>query len=142
MRASNFAPTLDAGVDTTVNGLAAFIGTYEGVIERTRVLARAGLVRHGARGQAYRILGLGAAADFRAVGSAADATIRSFRPLSATEADGIQDAVLRLVPAKAGDTWDSLALGRGISAASLAIMNGLPPGSRPPAAGTVIRVVR
>lgn len=142
MRASNFAPTTDPGIDTTVNGLPAFIGTYEGVIERTRVLARAGLVRHGTRGQAYRVLGLSAAADFRQVGSAADATIRSFRPLSAAEADAIQDAVVRLVPVRAGDTWESLAAGRGVSAATLAIMNGMPPGSRPPAPGTTVRLVR
>lgn len=131
MTEAGFRQTSGAG--TTINGLQAHAGTYEGTASNQRVVARAAFIKHGGRtGQFYRLVGLAVAEQFSGVESAISRSINSFRPLSQQEADRVQPDRVRFHVVRAGDTWDSIArlvTGGGVKAATLAIMNGREPGA-------------
>jgi predicted Zn-dependent protease len=129
------------GARTSVNGLDAYVGTYEAVSGSTRLTARAAHVQAGSR--IVVVAGLAPDPAFSAHSSAFDEAIASFRTLTQAEADRIQPNRVRFHVVRAGDTWESIArvhAATGVTAVSLAIMNGSD-GKTPPGQGTRIRVV-
>jgi predicted Zn-dependent protease len=129
------------GERATIGGLDAHIGEYEGQIEGLGdVRSRAAHIRHG--DNVYMIAGLAPPEAFARFDGAVSSSLRSFRPLSASEADAIKPSRVAIVTVRAGDTWQSLAArsGGAVTAASLAAMNHADAGS-PPRAGAQIKVV-
>jgi predicted Zn-dependent protease len=129
------------GRRTTINGLPAFVGAYEGQIEGMGVVAsRAAHIAHDNR--VYMIAGIVSPNLFQQADSTFGSSIGSFRPLTAVEADAIHPYRVDLYVVRQGDTWAGLAERSGgtIKPAALAIMNGASPGSQPPA-GVRIKIV-
>jgi predicted Zn-dependent protease len=122
------------GDRTSVNGLPAFIGTYQGNIEglgTTRV--RAVHLEHLDR--VFLIAGLAPAQIFSRVEADLTRSVRSFRPLTAAQAESIRPNRIDFYTARQGDTWESLVErnARGaITPAALAVMNGFQPDDPPP----------
>jgi predicted Zn-dependent protease len=139
--AKNGFQRVDGG-SRTINGLPFFVGTYQGQIENTLVGAEAGFVSVNGP-DVYRIFGIAEQSKFNDVRPAADATIASFRELSASEANAIQNRKVEFVSVKSGDTWASLAAAGGnvVKPATLAIINGMDPGTQP-RPGSRVRTVR
>jgi predicted Zn-dependent protease len=130
-----------AGQRTSINGLDAYVGTYDGVVNNTRVRLQAAHVRAG--NQTYVVAGLAPAGEFSASLETFNASIGTFRPLSAAEADRVQPNRIDFRVARSGDTWESLArdVGDGVvSPTTLAIMNGRDPSTQPKA-GERLRIV-
>ena len=128
------------GQRSRINGLDAYIGLYQGVIDNTRVQMQAAVIRAG--DQSYVVAGIAPPSEYNGVSRAFASSIQSFRTLSREEADRIQPDRLDFYTARSGDTWESLAR-RGnnrVKPATLAIMNGLDP-KTPPRAGERLRVV-
>jgi len=137
------------GVLTTVGGLDAFIGTYQGNARGIgKVMARgahistppaslrtsrrvpAGTGAPGStlspRSTTYFIAGIAPTETFPAQLEAFNATIRSFRELSPNEADDVEPNRVVLYKVREGDTWQSIAQREGkgvVKASTLAIMN-------------------
>jgi len=129
------------GERTTIGGFEAYLGTYQGQIEGLgQVTSRAAHIRYGDR--VYVIAGLAPPAAFDGHAGAFDATIRSFRSLSAAEAAAIKPARVELYNAREGDTWTALAnrSGGAITAAALAAMNHTNPDAAP-RAGNRLKIV-
>jgi predicted Zn-dependent protease len=130
------------GSRTTINGLDAFVGTYEGAIQDLgRVGVRAAHIAHGRN--VFLFAGLAPAADYQRAERELNSGIRTFRPLSAAEAERIQPNRIDLYTARSGDTWQSIAerAGKGIiRAETLAIMNGHAP-AEPPRSGERLKIV-
>jgi predicted Zn-dependent protease len=129
------------GERATIGGLDAFVGLYEGQIEGLGPVAvRAGHIAHG--GNVYMIAGVVAPGVFRQADPAFLASIRSFRALSASEAESIRPSRVDLYVVRAGDTWAGLAerSGGAIRPGTLAVMNNFAPESQPPA-GARIKIV-
>ena len=99
--------TETSGGATRINGLDAYVGTYEGTSDTTRIVVRAAHIRSG--NATYLVAGLATAGDFARVDRMFGTTIQSFRQLSQQEADRIQPARLDFYTVRSGDTWDSLA---------------------------------
>lgn len=129
-----------SGDRTSINGLDAYVGTYEGVSQGTRLRIMAAHVRAGA--QTYVIAGLAPAGEFGSAASTFTSAIRTFRTLSRAEAEAIHPDRIDFHVVRTGDTWDSLARSAGgrTKAATLAIMNGSAPAT-PPRVGDRIRIV-
>jgi predicted Zn-dependent protease len=104
------------------------------------VVSRAAHIRHN--NAYYLVAGLVSPNLFRQVDAAFLGSIRSFRPLSAAEAEGIRPQRVDLYVVRAGDTWASIAerSGGAIKPATLAVMNHAAPNSAPPV-GTQIKMV-
>ena len=126
------------GGRTTINGLEAYVGTYQKTINNTAAVVRAAHVRAGQ--QVYVIAGLAPAGSFNAASDTFTRSIQTFRTLSQEEANRIQPSRVQLRAVRAGETWESLARDAGVKASTLAIMNGSAPGT-PPRSGDRIRVV-
>ncbi len=129
------------GESATISGLSAYVGQYDGQIQGLgQVTIRAAHLVHG--NQTYLVAGLCAPASFAQADPAFTAAIRSFRPLSAAEADAIRPNRVDLYVVRTGDTWQSLAdrSGGAIRPASLAVMNHLP-ATAPPPVGSRIKIV-
>lgn len=113
------------GAQTTINGLNAFVGTYQGTASGLgRVLVRAAHIVNGRN--TYLLGGLAKPEVFQRLERDFTATIRSFRPLGREEADDIRPNRIDLYVARSGDTWQSIAerVGKGlVTARTLAIMN-------------------
>jgi len=88
------------------------------------------------------LTGLAAPSLFAEYDAAFTTSQRSFRPLSASEADAIKPARIALYTVRSGDTWQSLAArsAGAVTPAALAAMNHVEAGSQP-AAGAQIKVV-
>jgi predicted Zn-dependent protease len=120
------------GERTTINGLDAFVGAYQGQIEGLgEVAVRAAHIAHGS--SVYMLAGLTSPDVFRQADNAFTGGIRSFRPLSAAEAENIRPNRVDLYVVRQGDTWQGIAERSGgvISPATLAIMNKSTSGSQP-----------
>lgn len=120
------------GDRATINGLEAYVGLYQGQIEGLGdVASRAAHILHN--GAFYLVAGLVSPELFRQVDANFLDGIRSFRPLSAAEAESIQPFRVDLYTARAGDTWAALAerSSGAVKAATLAVMNNSAPGSQP-----------
>ena len=110
----------------TINGLEAYVGTYEGSLSGLgRVTVRAAHLEQGRN--VFRVAGIAPSASYERVAPAFDTSIQSFRPMTRSEAEGIQPNRIALYTARAGDTWQALAAHQGngaVKASILAIMNG------------------
>jgi predicted Zn-dependent protease len=135
------------GSVTSINGLDAFVGTYQGNASGLgKVTARGAHIagpslRAGAGGSSRRPAGtstppagssvyfLGGIAkpeDYPHVQAAFDDAIKSFRGLARNEADDVQPNKVDLYTVREGDTWQSIAqrVGKGfVKSTTLAIMN-------------------
>jgi len=129
------------GERATLAGLEAHVGEYDGMVEGLgQVRSRATHVRHG--DNVYMIAGLAAPGLFSEYDTAFTTSQRSFRPLSASEADAIKPARIALYTVRPGDTWQSLAArsAGAVTPAALAAMNHAEAASQPQA-GAQIKVV-
>lgn len=131
-----------SGSDATINGLDAHIRSYQRDVDDIGPAAvRVAYVRHD--GRVYVLGGVIPVADFTRLERAVDRGIRSFRGLSAEEAESILPNEIALYEAVAGDTWERIAQQAGgelVPAATLAIMNGHAP-DEPPVAGQRVKIV-
>ena len=129
------------GAATTINGLDAFVGVYQGQMEGLgSVGVRAAHIAHDRN--VYVVAGLASAEVFAQADAAFGASIRSFRPLPAAEAENIHPNRIDLYVVRAGDTWQAIAERSGgvIRPETLAVMNNATPGSQP-VPGTRIKIV-
>jgi predicted Zn-dependent protease len=132
----------DSGGETTVNGLDAFIGTFTAARDND-VQPRARVAYIDYQRSVYVLGGLADVRAYDEVEPAFNETIRSFRSLSAAEAEEIRPNRIRFYTVADGDTWQSIAqdAGQGIVASNtLAIMNGFPVNEQP-RAGDRVKVV-
>ena len=126
------------GSRTIINGLDAYLGSYQRDVDEVgRVHARIAYIRHARR--VYVLAAVVPVREWARVDRDVDRSIRSFRALTAEEADGIVPNEIALHVAGPGDTWERIARVAGagtVEAATLAIMNGYaaddlpPPGER------------
>ena len=133
---------LDAGGQTTIGGLDAFVGTFTNGTGTDRTRARVAYIEHGR--SVFALGGLAGAEAYDRVEAEFNETIRSFRPLSDAEAEDIRPNRLRFYTVRAGDTWQSIAQDAGagiVPSTTLAIMNGFPVNEQP-RAGDRIKIVR
>jgi len=114
------------GGRTTINGLDAFIGTYQGAIQDLgAVTVRAAHIVHD--GKVFLVAGLAPPQEYPRLEPAFVRTINSFRPMTRAEAEAIRPNRVVLYTARAGDSWQSIAERQGkgvVKATTLAIMNG------------------
>jgi predicted Zn-dependent protease len=139
MQAAGFRAV--SGDRTTINGLDAFVGVYQGKIEGLGdVASRAAHIAHG--GAYYLVAGLVPPAGFDSVDGTVTSSIRSFRPLTAAEVQAIRPARVDIHVVREGDTWESLAArsGGAIKASTLAVMNHSTPDASP-RVGARIKIV-
>jgi predicted Zn-dependent protease len=139
MQGAGFRP-ID-GQRTTINGLDAFVGVYQGQLEGLGAVAsRAAHIAHN--NQVYMLAGLVPAQGFEQADAAFVQTIRSFRPMSAAEAENIHPNRVDLYTVRAGDTWQGIAERSGgvVDAHTLAVMNNLQ-ASAQPQPGARIKIV-
>jgi predicted Zn-dependent protease len=130
-----------SGDRTTINGLDAFVGVYQGQIEGLGdVTMRAAHIAHG--GSYYLVAGLVAPGTFEGVDGTFMTAIRSFRPLTAAEAEAIRPSRIDFYTVRDGDTWESLAQrsAGAIKPSTLAVMNHSSPDAAP-RAGARIKIV-
>jgi predicted Zn-dependent protease len=130
------------GRRTMINGLDAFVATYQGTIEDIgRVTVRAGHIVHGRN--VFMVAGIAPAQGFASVDRDLAGSIESFQPLTASQAEAIHPNRIDLYTAREGDTWASIAQRAGdgiIKPTTLAIMNGHGV-SEPPRAGERLKIV-
>jgi predicted Zn-dependent protease len=130
------------GERAQVNGLDAYVGTYRGQMQGLGdVVTLAAHIVHDRN--VYLLAGLAPAGQYRAVEAQFAQSIRSFRRLSAAEAENIRPNRIDLYTVRGGDTWQSIAermSGGALKGSTLAIMNNADPG-QPPRAGDRIKVV-
>jgi predicted Zn-dependent protease len=139
MKAAGFRSV--SGDRTTINGLDAFVGVYQGQIEGLGdVSSRAAHIAHG--GSYYLVAGLVPPAGFDSADSTFTTAIRSFRPLTVAEAQAIRPSRIDYYTVREGDTWASLAERSGgtIRPSTLAVMNHSSPDAAP-RVGVRIRMV-
>ena len=129
------------GEPTSIDGLDAFMGVYQGRVEGLgAVVMRAAHIMYD--GTVYLVAGLVQPDAFQQADGAFVASIRSFRSLSAAEAEDIHPNRVDLYVVRAGDTWESIneTAGGVVTPATLAIMNKGTPDSQPQP-GTRIKIV-
>jgi predicted Zn-dependent protease len=130
------------GEAAQINGMDAYVGTYQGAMEGLGdVVVVAAHVVH--ERSVYVLAGLAPPGEFQSVGRQFEQSIRSFRSLSREEAAGIRPNRVDVYTVRAGDTWQSIAARSGdgtVSAATLAIMNNYEP-AQPPRPGDKLKVV-
>ena len=133
---------LDAGGETAINGLDAFVGTFTGGRDDDpQHRARIAYIDH--RRSVYALGGLAKVEAYDRVEAEFNEAIRSFRPLSAAEAEEIRPNRIRFYTVDAGDTWQSIAQDAGqdiVGSNTLAILNGLPVNEQP-RSGDRIKIV-
>ena len=129
------------GERTQINGLDAFVGTYQGNMEG---LGNTGtLAAHIVMGNSvYLFAGLAPANQFSAAQQQFVGAIKSFRQLSAQEAANVRPNRVDIYTVRSGDTWDEISARGGglVKPATLAIMNNYEPNQRP-RAGDRIKVI-
>jgi predicted Zn-dependent protease len=140
MNQAGLQPT--EGRRTTINGLDAFVATYQGTLEDLgRVAVHAAHIVHGKN--IFMVAGIAPIDLFGAADRDFMASIDSFQPITAAQAEAIHPNRIDLYTARAGDTWPSIAerAGEGtIKPATLAIMNGHSAGDQP-RAGERLKIV-
>jgi predicted Zn-dependent protease len=113
------------GEETTINGLSAFVATYQGSVQELgRVRLRAAHIVYDR--SVYLVAGLAPLTLYEPHEPAFTQAIDSFRPMTRGEAETVRPTRINLYTARAGDTWQSIAehvSGGTIRAATLAIMN-------------------
>lgn len=139
MQNAGFRPLQGSRVD--INGLDAFLGVYEGQLQDLGVVrVRAAHIAHNM--QVFVIAGLASENLFAQADGAFLTTVRSFRGLTAAEAENIRPNRVDLYVVRDGDTWQSIADRSDgvVKPATLAIMNHRDAGSRP-TVGSRIKIV-
>jgi predicted Zn-dependent protease len=138
MQQAGFRSLQGSRVD--INGLDSFLGVYEGQSQEGVVNVRAAHIPYNK--QVFVVAGLTARNLFQQADNGFLTSIRSFRSLSAAEAEKILPNRIDLYVVRAGDTWQSIADRSGgvIKPTTLAIMNNADPGSQPQV-GTRIKIV-
>lgn len=129
------------GERATLNGLDAYVGTYQGAMQGLGdVVTVAAHVLHNRT--VFMFAGLAPPNQFQGVQQQFVASIRSFRELSQGEASKIRPNRVDIYTVRGGDTWAALAERSGglVKPATLAIMNNYEP-NQPPRAGDRIRIV-
>jgi predicted Zn-dependent protease len=129
------------GERTTINGLEAFVGAYQGQVQDLGAVGtRAAHISHD--GNVYLLAGLTGVDTFQQADRAFNAAIRSFRRMSDAEAEDIRPSRVDFYVVRAGDTWQSIAerSGGAVKPATLAVMNNAAPSSQP-AVGSRIKIV-
>jgi predicted Zn-dependent protease len=130
------------GSRTAINGLEAFVGTYEGTIaDLGRVGMRAAHILYGSN--VFLFTGIAPVDGYQRVQAELNDGLRAFRPLSAAEAERIQPNRIDLYTARAGDTWQAIAdrQAKGIvRPETLAVMNGRT-AAEPPRSGERLKIV-
>jgi predicted Zn-dependent protease len=130
------------GQRSQINGMEAYVGTYQGNLEGLgNVMTAAAHIVH--ERSVYILAGLAPPNQFESAQREFNASIRSFRALSREEAAGIRPNRVDVYTVRNGDTWQSIAQRTGdgtLKASTLAIMNNYEPG-QPPRPGDRIKVV-
>ena len=131
-----------SGQRASVNGLDAYVGTYQGTVQGLGSVATlAAHIVHDRR--VFVLAGLSPTSMFRRAEDEFERTIHSFRPLSAAEAENIRPNRVDLYTVRPNDTWASIAGRAGdgtIKPATLAIMNDHDP-NEPPRPGDRLKIV-
>jgi predicted Zn-dependent protease len=132
-----------SGQRAEVNGLDAYVGTYQGQLQNVgSVVTLAAHIVHDRN--VYLFAGLAPPNEFDAVQRQFTESIRSFREMSAQEAANIHPDRVDLYTVRSGDTWASIAArggeDAGMKPATLAIMNNSDP-AQPPRAGDRIKII-
>jgi predicted Zn-dependent protease len=140
MQDAGFRPI--EGGRTSINSLDSFVGTYQGSMQDLgSVGVRAAHIAHDRN--VFLIAGIAPAQLFDRARPVFTESLRSFRPLSASEAERIQPNRIDVYTAREGDSWQSIAERQGkgvIKAPTLAIMNGHTV-SEPPKPGERLKIV-
>ena len=129
------------GERTTIAGINAFMGVYQGQLQDLgNVTMRAAHIPYN--NSIYMVAGLAAPNAFEQADGAFITSIRSFKALSAAEAENIHPNRVDLYVVRAGDSWTSIAERSGgvVKASTLAIMNDAEPSSTP-RVGSRIKIV-
>ncbi len=129
------------GERANLNGLDAYVGTYQGAMEGLgNIVTVAAYVVH--ERSVYMFAGLAPANQFQGSQSQFANSIRSFRALSRSEAAEIKPNRIDGYTVRNGDTWQAIGQRSGglVSPSTLAIMNDYEP-NQPPRAGDRIKIV-
>jgi predicted Zn-dependent protease len=129
------------GERVQINGSNAYVGTWQGSMEGLgTVVARTAHVSLGRN--VYLLAGIAPANQFQSADREFAASIRSFRQLSASEAQNVRPNRVDLYTVRGNETWQAIAQRSGgvVKASTLAIMNNYEP-NQPPRAGERIKVV-
>src|SRR5581483_1081590 len=132
---------IESGSQTTINGLDAYMGTYQGSLSGIgNVLMRAAHIVHN--GNVYMLAGFAPLAQFPDADEDFLRSIRSFRRMTAEEAEAVHPNRIDIYVVRQGDSWQSIAQRSGgvIKPSTLAIMNGMEPSSMP-VVGKRIKIV-
>jgi predicted Zn-dependent protease len=130
------------GQRTTINGLDAFVGLYQGQLDGIgRVTMRAAHIAKGGR-QVYVLAGFAPEKEYQSIDADVTKSINTFRELSASEASNVKPNRLDFYTVRAGDTWQSIAQRGGglVKPTDLAIMNHHPVNEQP-SPGERIKIV-
>jgi predicted Zn-dependent protease len=120
------------GERAEVNGLDAYVGTYQGQMQGLgSIVTLAAHIVHNRN--VYVFAGLAPPNQFESVQRDFARSIRSFRELSAQEAANIKPNRVDLYTVRQGDTWQGIAERSGgiVKPSTLAIMNDKDPGQSP-----------
>lgn len=130
------------GGRSDINGLDAYVGTYQGALEGLgNVVTVAAHIVHNRN--VYVFAGLAPPNQFQGVQRQFVSSIQSFRALSAAEAEDIRPNRVALYTVRSGDTWQSIAARSdhgAIKPSTLAIMNNYSP-NQAPRPGDQIKIV-
>jgi predicted Zn-dependent protease len=130
-----------SGDSGQINGVDAYVSTWQGSMEGLGpVVTRTAHIAYG--GNVYLLAGIAPANQFQGAERTFTSAIRSFRPLSASEAGAIRPNRVDLYTVRGNETWQGLAERNGglVNASTLAIMNDYEP-SQPPRQGDRIKIV-
>ena len=118
--------TLVEGVQTSIGGLDAFIGTYNGEIRDIgHATAQVAHIDYGR--EVYSVGGIARSELYPRVEQDFLSSIRSFRSLSSADGNNVSLNRVGIYLVQPGDNWQSLAHGPGeeiVEPTTLAIMNG------------------
>ena len=129
------------GERATVNGLEAYVGTYQGAMEGLgNVVTVAAHIVHNRN--VYFLAGLAPPNQFQGAQAEFANAIRSFHELSASQAASIKPNRVDIYTVRNGETWQAIAERGGslVKPSTLAIMNNHDP-NQPPKAGDRIKIV-
>ena len=129
------------GAPARINGLDAYVGTYQGQLQGLgNVATLAAHIVHDRK--VYLFAGLAPPNLYDSAQRQFTESIRSFRELTRQEAANIHPNRVDLYTVRRGDTWQGLAEANDntVTPSTLAIMNNYEP-SQPPRAGDRIKVV-
>ena len=129
------------GERATVNGLEAYVGTYQGAMEGLgNIVTVAAHIVHNRN--VYFLAGLAPPNQFQGAQAEFANAIRSFHELSASQAASIKPNRVDIYTVRNGETWQAIAERGGslVKPSTLAIMNNHDP-NQPPKAGDRIKIV-